>query len=246
MERFSTCSKGFAAAAANRAGGRTMKPRGLLFSGVTPIVLAYPPRTSLGYLAFWCPWCQTVHRHGAAGGDGHRAAHCDPGSPLLECGYDLLFSGIVVSEKFLPRISAIELATLSNLLRSVGVRVEMRQAKCPTTPANRNRLPTSDCWRLRFCSRGIILSPAAESSFRSAADLARCGSARCRTRSIAARFGDGTDSLARARRSCPSRGVAIGEYRSCPLGRERAGHDRRQAVGHLFAAAGRAASERSG
>jgi hypothetical protein len=34
---------------------------------------------------FWCPFCRTVHYHGA--GPGHVVAHCDPDSPLYEHGY---------------------------------------------------------------------------------------------------------------------------------------------------------------
>jgi hypothetical protein len=29
-----------------------------------------------GDFRFWCPFCRAEHVHGAAGGTGHRIAHC--------------------------------------------------------------------------------------------------------------------------------------------------------------------------
>lgn len=37
-----------------------------------------------GYM-FFCPYCKKNHYHGL--GEGHREAHCEPGSPLRETGY---------------------------------------------------------------------------------------------------------------------------------------------------------------
>jgi hypothetical protein len=37
-----------------------------------------------------CPLCGQVHRHGARGGYGHRAAHCPPGAPGSRRGYRLV------------------------------------------------------------------------------------------------------------------------------------------------------------
>jgi hypothetical protein len=37
---------------------------------------------------FWCPFCRAYHVHGAAGGEGHRVAHClNQRSPLRDGGY---------------------------------------------------------------------------------------------------------------------------------------------------------------
>ena len=33
----------------------------------------------------WCPVCEAEHAHGQ--GEGHRIAHCPPGSPFAEHGY---------------------------------------------------------------------------------------------------------------------------------------------------------------
>lgn len=41
---------------------------------------------------FWCPYCNRYHYHGAAGGPGHRVAHCIKG-PLKATGYCLLPPG---------------------------------------------------------------------------------------------------------------------------------------------------------
>ncbi len=43
-------------------------------------------------LAFWCPYCDTHHRHGWDARDNgnhweHRVAHCPPESPLHKDGY---------------------------------------------------------------------------------------------------------------------------------------------------------------
>lgn len=48
----------------------------------------------------WCPWCEAVHSHGAAGGDGGRAPHCgqDRHSPFLKTGYALDIVGEAYSE----------------------------------------------------------------------------------------------------------------------------------------------------
>lgn len=50
-------------------------------------------RREEGHLVFLCPHCRREHSHGAGDskgdGDGHRVAHCDPGSPFNERGYIL-------------------------------------------------------------------------------------------------------------------------------------------------------------
>lgn len=58
------------------------------------------PGEMFGSIAVWCPWCEDVHFHGAAGqGDKPRiearGAHCcpDSGSPFIETGYRLEVAG---------------------------------------------------------------------------------------------------------------------------------------------------------
>lgn len=47
----------------------------------------------------WCPWCEDVHRHGAAGGGGSRSAHCHgSSSPLMPSGYNLDVQGRILDE----------------------------------------------------------------------------------------------------------------------------------------------------
>jgi hypothetical protein len=82
-----------------------------------------------GVDSFWCPWCRTVHRHGAAGRDGNRA-HChDKSSPFFGHGIDLLFAGTVQSDRgiecgravvLIPQMSPQEVVALSNHLTGVG------------------------------------------------------------------------------------------------------------------------------
>lgn len=52
-------------------------------------------------LVAWCPWCETMHWHGAAGGTGNRAPHCaeDRTSPLGRTGYDLEIVAEAYSEQ---------------------------------------------------------------------------------------------------------------------------------------------------
>lgn len=62
-------------------------------------------RATNSNLVVWCPWCETLHWHGAAGGGGNRAAHCadGPASPLRATGYDLDVVGrAVTSDAVLP------------------------------------------------------------------------------------------------------------------------------------------------
>lgn len=62
-------------------------------------------RTTHSNLVVWCPWCESLHWHGTAGGGGNRAAHCDDraSSPLRATGYDLDVVGkAVTSEAVLP------------------------------------------------------------------------------------------------------------------------------------------------
>lgn len=45
-------------------------------------------RISWAVVAFYCPFCNKIHRHGLV--NGHREAHCDnPESPLIKTGYYL-------------------------------------------------------------------------------------------------------------------------------------------------------------
>jgi hypothetical protein len=49
-------------------------------------------------IAFYCPYCKSVHRHGI--GNGHRAAHCNnPESPFIKTGYNLCCQGIQEKNK---------------------------------------------------------------------------------------------------------------------------------------------------
>ena len=59
-----------------------------------PVLPALRVTTETGeavHIAAWCPWCETVHWHGAAGGGGNRAPHCfeDRTSPFQQTGYSL-------------------------------------------------------------------------------------------------------------------------------------------------------------
>ena len=49
-----------------------------------PILDARPTASGL---EVWCKHCNKWHQHGK--GDGHRTAHCPPGSPYYETGYVL-------------------------------------------------------------------------------------------------------------------------------------------------------------
>jgi len=81
-----------------------------------PLVLAYHLRSAPSHIAFFCPWCRCVHTHGAAAGDGSRAAHChEKSSSLFGAGVDLLFAGTVGSE--IPEMTAAEMVGFSNSIR---------------------------------------------------------------------------------------------------------------------------------
>jgi hypothetical protein len=82
-----------------------------------PVVPAYWSISSPRSLVFWCPWCETVHCHGAGGGDGHRGAHChEKTSPLFGRGLELLHAGVVVNSDFAPRCSQADLARIWDAL----------------------------------------------------------------------------------------------------------------------------------
>ena len=51
-----------------------------------PIVLAHREGV---HLVVRCPYCRQEHRHGAAGGYGHRGAHCRQPTSASRAGYDL-------------------------------------------------------------------------------------------------------------------------------------------------------------
>lgn len=61
------------------------------------------PNERFGCVAAWCPWCEDIHFHGAAGEGGRprteeRAAHCHEAgaSPFIERGYALMVAGSTV------------------------------------------------------------------------------------------------------------------------------------------------------
>lgn len=58
-----------------------------------PVVLCQ--RVGTNGLRFWCPFCRGIHTHGAAGGEGHRAAHCysEAGRRAFAHGYVLRVVG---------------------------------------------------------------------------------------------------------------------------------------------------------
>lgn len=66
-----------------------------------PAFVIKPETAAPVHLVAWCPWCEELHWHGAAGGGGHRAPHCagDWHSPLGGIGYDLDVVGEAASEK---------------------------------------------------------------------------------------------------------------------------------------------------
>jgi len=52
--------------------------------------VAYCYRDGVHWVVPVCPLCKRKHLHGYAGGvDGHRVAHCPPGTPGAERGYTL-------------------------------------------------------------------------------------------------------------------------------------------------------------
>jgi hypothetical protein len=62
------------------------------------------PRSGLGTLSAWCPHCERLHHHGAAGRGAEprvekRGAHCDPtaGAPAAGRGYTLTVEGAVAA-----------------------------------------------------------------------------------------------------------------------------------------------------
>jgi hypothetical protein len=57
-------------------------------SSTPPVVDAYEVK---GSLVVRCPYCQRLHFHGVAGGDGHRGAHCLNDIP--SAGYVLRLAG---------------------------------------------------------------------------------------------------------------------------------------------------------
>lgn len=65
-----------------------------------PSLILMPDEGDPVHIVVWCPWCEAVHRHGAAGGAGNRAPHCaqDHHSPLGATGYNLDVVGDAVSE----------------------------------------------------------------------------------------------------------------------------------------------------
>ncbi|MCJ2084331.1 hypothetical protein [Methylobacterium sp. J-090] len=73
-------------------------------SSTPPRLPAFTVASEVGdpvHVVTWCPWCEALHWHGAAGGGGHRAPHCadDQHSPLGHTGYDLDVIGGPASEE---------------------------------------------------------------------------------------------------------------------------------------------------
>jgi hypothetical protein len=59
-----------------------------------PTLPAYRTRDG-SQLVIWCDYCKACHSHGAAGGTGHRVAHCwEPSSPYRNGGYYLKESSV--------------------------------------------------------------------------------------------------------------------------------------------------------
>ena len=107
-----------------------MKPRGVSASPKTrasvfrseAVVLAYHIRSSPAHIVYRCPWCDKWHLHGAGGGDGGRASHCeDKQSPLYGKQVNLLFAGTVRGYPAVPWMSEREFVELSNRLAAAGI-----------------------------------------------------------------------------------------------------------------------------
>lgn len=61
---------------------------------IFPIIACY--RIDFYHVAFWCPECNRIHKHGWADGhpDGHRVAHCSHSESIFsEGGYILCCKG---------------------------------------------------------------------------------------------------------------------------------------------------------
>lgn len=60
-----------------------------------PILTAWDWGNGIHCIA-WCMYCKRYHWHGL--GDGHRWAHCPPGTPYMDTGYILQVVGLVPPE----------------------------------------------------------------------------------------------------------------------------------------------------
>ena len=121
-----------------------------------PTIAAFETRDPDGknpQWVFWCPWCETVHRHGAVGGE--RVAHChDESSALIKHGYSLQKAGEVESEaEIVPRrfrrgAFRTNVASVARDLRTAALR-----ALLPLTVTRARQ----DCFVIDVCARARLV-----------------------------------------------------------------------------------------
>jgi len=65
----------------------------------TGVPIVYVERRGSNSLVFACPYCMRNHTHGAAGGTGHRVAHCfsEAGRQVFARGYLLVERDVVAT-----------------------------------------------------------------------------------------------------------------------------------------------------
>ena len=93
------------------------------------------PRSGLGTLSAWCPHCERLHHHGAAGRGAEpriekRGSHCDPaaGAPAAGRGYSLTVEGAVAApDELLPTAPMTQLGHRLHVILAANGR-ELRRA----------------------------------------------------------------------------------------------------------------------